>query len=409
MSTMKIASASQSATRYPLIPENLSLVTRGHDTLCMPLLAQIVAQRWRKSTKVWYTMDMYAPQYRITDELLNLITQIEGVHAKISTSYILPEREIEMRYRATVEATHSSTSIEGNPLNRKQVEKTLSDTSPLTRHVYAETEVRNYKRAIDFIDKRKSSGEKMSIEDILTVHKIITDELLDNERAGNWRRNPVYIENQREEVIYTAPEPERVQDEVDQLLSWLNNASYDIHPVIASAIFHIQFVSIHPFADGNGRSTRALTMLYLGLRNYDFRGSLVLDSYYSTDKQAYYAALHDVQGNTYATARKARLDNWIMYFADGFLVSARVLAAEVALLSSAVNDVRVNRKMTRDETDILSYIQQFGSISVSEAKDVLRGVPRRTIQRKLKGLVDAGLIQLSGATHEAKYTLRKGE
>lgn len=92
---------------------------------------------------------MYKPNYHITDELLSTITKIESYHTQITTSHLLPEREIVMRYRATVEATASSTSIEGNPLNNKQVAKVLSDNSgkQLTRHQYAEIEVKNYKKA----------------------------------------------------------------------------------------------------------------------------------------------------------------------------------------------------------------------------------------------------------------------
>jgi Fic family protein len=349
---------------------------------------------------------VYKPNYHITDGLLNIIAQIEAVRSKVSTSYILPEREIEMRYRATVEATHSSTSIEGNPLNLKQVAKVLSDKTPLTRHQYAEIEVKNYKKAIDFINKRKQAGGKMKTQDVLAVHKIVTAGLLAEEKVGNWRKNPVYIENHQEKVLYTAPAARNVRREVEQLLEWLATKSADVHPVIAAAIFHLQFVSIHPFADGNGRSTRILTMLYLSLRAYDFRSALVLDSYYSTDKKAYYNALHSVQGDNYFTAASADLNPWIKYFAEGFLVSANVLAAEVTLLSSAVKDLQFSQKISRDETDILSYIKQFGAVTISEAEQILPGIPRRTVQRKLKNLVDNGLVKLDGATHEAKYTLK---
>jgi Fic family protein len=348
---------------------------------------------------------MYSPDFQITNRLLNVIAQIEAVRTKVDSSHILPEREIAMRYRATVEATHSSTSIEGNPLNMKQVEQALSGKAPLTRHQYAEIEVRNYKKAIDFIDKRKLSGEKMTSADILTVHGIITKELLDDNRVGHWRKNPVYIEDQDGQAIYDAAEAKDIEREIEQLLDWLSHDSYDIHPVIASAIFHVQFVSIHPFADGNGRSTRALTMLYLALRGYDFRSALVLDSYYATDKKAYFDALRKVTGKNYEMAKTACLDPWIQYFADGFLVSANVMNAEVILLSSVACDTSLSKRISRDEADILSYAQQFGAITIADAEEILRGASRRTVQRRLKGLVDASYLRLEGETHDAKYII----
>jgi len=351
---------------------------------------------------------MYKPNYLITNKLLNTISEIESIRSKVDSSYILPEREIEMRYRATVEATHSSTSIEGNPLTVKQVEKVLSEKEPrLTRHQYAEIEVRNYKQALDFVDKRKSTDNKLSTADILTIHKIVADRLIDEpEKIGAWRKNPVYVTDGNDQPLYNAPEANVVPQEIKELLDWLNEASYDVHPVIAAAILHFQFVSIHPFADGNGRTTRLLTALYLGLRTYDFRSALVLDSYYSTDKASYYAALHGVQGDSYKTARAAQLNSWLDYFSDGFLSSAKVLAAEVTLLSSAIQQLPKLQKLSRDETDLLSYIQQFGSITISEAESALPNTSRRTIQRKLKSLVDNGYIIAEGSTNTATYKMK---
>ncbi|MCL2332823.1 MAG: Fic family protein [Actinomycetia bacterium] len=352
---------------------------------------------------------MYQPNYLITDKLLNTIAQIESIRSRVDTSYILPERETEMRYRATVEATHSSTSIEGNPLNIKQVEKVLSEKEPrLTRHQYAEIEVRNYKKALDFVDKRKSAGEKLDATDILKIHKIVADRLIDEpEKIGAWRNNLVYITDGNDQALYNAPAAEMVPREVEELLNWLNGASYDIHPVIAAAILHFQFVSIHPFADGNGRTTRLLTALYLGLRNYDFRSALVLDSYYSTDKASYYAALHCVQGDNYKIAKVAQLNPWLDYFSDGFLSSAKVLSAEVTLLSSAIQQLPKPHKLSRDETDLLSYIQQFGSIALSEAESILPHASRRTVQRRLKGLVDNGYLVAEGSTNTAAYQIKR--
>ena len=347
---------------------------------------------------------MYSPNYQISDALLNKIAQIEALRLQINSSYILPEREVEMRYRASVEATHSSTSIEGNPLNRKQVERILSSGESLTRHRYAEIEVRNYKKALDFINQRKEQDVNITTKDILTIHKVITTDLLPESKAGAWRKNRVYIADQDDKPIYTAPPAVVVTKETQKLLDWLNEKSRDIHPVIAAAILHFQFVSIHPFADGNGRTTRILTSLYLGLHDYDLRGSLVLDTYYNTDKFGYYQALQN-QGKDYNTraGSQADLTPWINYFADGFLSSTKVLAVEVALLAKFVENLPQKPKISRQEADLLSYIQQFGAITLSEAEGILSDTPRRTIQRRLKSLVDAGYIITKGTSSDRVY------
>lgn len=348
---------------------------------------------------------MYEPNYTISDEVLNRISEIEAIRSRVSGSHILPTREAEMRYRATVEATHSSTSIEGNPLNIKQVGVVLSGKPLLTRNEYAEIEVKNYKNALDYIAKYKLL--KIDAETILKIHKILTDKLLDNTRSGRWRKNPVYIENQDGKIIYTAVGPEGVPRKIDNLISWLRDNSSQIHPVIVAALLHHELVSIHPFADGNGRTARALTTLFLKIASYDFRGSLVLDSFYSTDRVAYYKALHDSQGANFGASRKADLTSWIEYFTEGFLTSARVLETEVKLLASAVEIGKEQARFSEDEIDLISYATQFGAIDISDAEEILPDTPRRTLQRIIKGLVDKGVFITNGNARNTKYSIKK--
>lgn len=342
---------------------------------------------------------MYKPNYVISDKLLLNIADIESLRTRVDSSYILPEREIEMRYRASVEATHSSTSIEGNPLNLKQVEKVLIDGKQLTRHQYAELEVKNYKKALDFIEKRKSIKAPITMEDILGIHEIVANQLLSADKVGVLRKNPIYVADQNDSTVYDGPGTDVLKQEINELLSWLAEAD-NIHPVIVAGILHFHFVSIHPLADGNGRTTRLLTSLYLGLKDYDFRSSLVLESYYSVDKQAYYNALS--LADDYTGRKIAILDPWLDYFVEGFLSSAKVLAIEVNALSGLAKDAdRV--KISKLESDILSYTKQFGSISLSEAEDILAGTSKRTIQRRLMQLVTNGYLTVEGGARNTKY------
>lgn len=342
---------------------------------------------------------MYKPNYTISDKLLRKIAEIEAYRTRVDSSYILPEREIEMRYRASIEASHSSTSIEGNPLNIRQVEKVLSSNEQITRHQYAEIEVKNYKKALDFVDKRKNNSRPISLEDILDIHKLIMDGLLPQEKVGVLRKNPIYIVNQDDEVKYAGPNAKALREEIDALLSWIEQAK-EIHPVIAAAILHFHFVSIHPLSDGNGRTTRVLTTLYLGLRDYDFRSSIVLDSYYSSDKLEYYDALNI--SNTYSGRKSANLDSWIDYFVNGFLSSAKILATEVAMLSN-IGSAPAKQRIRGEDADLLSYAKQFGSISLAEAKEIIPNASDRTIQRKLKKLAEDDYLEMSGNARDTRY------
>lgn len=345
---------------------------------------------------------MYEPKYKITEQVLQLISEIERLRTQVDICRILPEREVELRYRSTVEATHSSTSIEGNPLSLKQVHHALKSRNPLTRRRYAELEVRNYHAALDWIERRKSMPRPISVEDILTLHEIIARGLLTTDREGAWRKNPVYVEDRSTgDISYEAAPTGEVPELVSQLVTWLQEKGHELHPVVAAALLHFQMLTIHPFADANGRTARALTMLYLGLRKYDFRGALVLDSYYSADRPAYYRALV-AQGKTYLARERSDLTPWVTYFTEGFLSSAKVLAAETVILSSLTHRPG-SRSISRDEMELLNYIEQFGSITVTEAEDILWGSNRRTVQRRLKHLVELGYLCKIGKSRSIKY------
>ena len=342
---------------------------------------------------------MFKPNFTITNELLNHVAEIESLRTMVGHARLLPERAIELHYRATVEKVYSSTSIEGNPLTRKQVASVLSGQS-VARRKYAEIEVRNYKKALDFIEKRKSAGGALETGDILHLHELAMKGLLPDEKVGKLRSGAIYIVDQDENLKYTGPGAKAVQRKLEELAEWLRAEGKKIHPCVATAILHYQFVSIHPFADGNGRVARLLAMLYLGLRDYDFSGSIALDTYYAQERGEYYKALHDCQGEKYQEGQD--ITSWVAYFTAGFLSSAKVLMAEVAILS-VIEPALEQKRLDRDETDLLSYALQFGSVALSEGIDILPHLSRRTLQRKLKNLADAGFLLQKGTARNTRY------
>jgi len=348
---------------------------------------------------------MFTPIYTITDEILNSIAEIEALRIKVTHARILPERAIELHYRATVEKVHSSTSIEGNPLSLKQVDSVIKGQS-LTRRKYAEIEVRNYKKALDYIEKRKLTGIMLTAEDLFVLHELAMKDLLPEEKTGKLRAGPIYIIDQDEKLKYTGPEARYVKQKLEELINWLNEMNESVHPCLAAAILHYQFASIHPFADGNGRTARLLSMLYLGIRKYDFDGSIVLDSYYAHERSEYYAALHNCQGEKYHEGQD--LTSWVSYFISGFLSSAKVLWAEIAILS-AFEPLVGQERISRDETELLIYALQYGSIALSEALEILPGLSRRTLQRKLKDLSGKGYLIPRGAARNTRYYWNNNE
>ena len=350
----------------------------------------------------------YIPQYTINEKIRSNLQEIERLKDQIRGSRILPEVEASVRLRASVESIHSSTSIEGNPLSANEVRAVIMSDGALTKEEYAKIEVQNYKNALDYIDKRRHGSSDITLEDVLELHRIITDRLLSKSRSGQIRQNPVYIENQDHEVVYTAIAPDKVKPALEELLDWVRKSQFFIHPVIIAAIIHFRIAAIHPFADGNGRTARALTSLFLALNQYDCKGSLVLDSYYASDRKAYYAILQLLNGKNYAFSVKSDLTPWLEYFTDGFLTSLHVLEAEIRMINLALPKSKTNN-LSREDQDILSYVSKFGSINISEAEQIIPEIGRRSIQRRLKDLVDSDYLEMIGETHETKYVLKKNK
>lgn len=280
----------------------------------------------------------YIPKYTISEKVRNNIQEIEKLRNVVQGSRILPEAEASIHLRASIESIHSSTSIEGNPLNANEIRAVITSDKVLTKEEYAEIEVQNYKNALDYIDKRRHGSSDITLDDILELHRIITDRLLDKTRNGKIRKNPVYIENQRHEILYTAIEADKVEGALVELVEWVKESQFQIHPVVIAAIIHLRIAAIHPFSDGNGRTARALTSLFLALNQYDCNGSLVLDSYYASDRAAYYAILQLINGKDYHTSAKADLTPWLEYFTDGFLTSLHVLDAEIRVINLVLPD-----------------------------------------------------------------------
>lgn len=122
---------------------------------------------------------------------------------------------------------------------------------------------------------------------------------------------------------------------IRELLDWIN-VQDDLNPIILAGILHYEFVRIHPFVDGNGRTARALATLILLLNDYDIKRYFSLDEYYNRDRQSYYEALQSAD-------KSHDLTEWLEYFSTGFLVSLSTVKNDIVNMSSF--DRKMNDKI----------------------------------------------------------------
>lgn len=351
---------------------------------------------------------MFNPKYTINSKILSNITEIVEIKAIIERSKVLPLNEAQLRRQAILRMAHTSTSIEGNKLAQFEVGKVIEGKSVRAPQKDIQ-EVENYYKALKLLEEFSKTKKDISIEEILSLHKIVIDTLSEKGKVGKFRPSDVYVLDDlgdgREMLRFKAPDAKAVSQLINDLLLFLKMSKKEgVHPIVRAAILHLEFVSIHPFTDGNGRVARLLTQLQLYRDGWDFRKILVLEDYYNRDRLSYYNAEQEVQGHHYK--KDADFTSWLEYFTTGFLIEARKAVEQIQSIGFGKVSKRGEQVfLDRDEIQIMDFLTTTGKATSEDVIDIL-GVAKRTAQLKLKKLLDNGLIKRHGSTTAIYYTLK---
>ena len=351
---------------------------------------------------------MFTPKYTINSKILGNITEIVEIKAAVERSRVLPLNEAQLRRQAILRMAHTSTSIEGNKLAQFEVGKVIEGKAVRAPQKDI-LEVENYYKALKLLEDMSKVKHDITAEEILKIHKTVIEGLVEKEKVGKFRPSDVYVLDDlgdgREMLRFKAPDAKEVSELITNLLEWLKQSKKEnIHPIIRAALLHLEFVSIHPFTDGNGRVTRLLTQLQLYRDNWDFRKILVLEDFYNRDRLSYYNAEAAVQGHHYK--KNADFTSWLEYFTNGFLIEAQKAVEQI----KSIGFGKVSKKseqifLDRDEIQIMDFLTTTGRITSEDVIDIL-GIAKRTAQLKLKKLVDNDLLERNGSTTAIFYTLK---
>lgn len=341
---------------------------------------------------------MFTPKYSISPEVFSAMSEIAQVKVVVERSRVLPLNQLQLQREAMIRMVHTSTSIEGNPLEEYQVDKVLSGMS-VAADERSIIEVKNYQAALKEVEKLAEADKPLNEKTILVLHEIAMKGLLPPEKTGKYRPGPIYIVddmgNGKEKLRYEGPAADELKKLVKELLDWVNKADKEqLHPLLKAGIFHTQFVHIHPFSDGNGRVTRLLTNLLLYKDKWDFRKVIVLEEFYNKNRQDYYNALAYGWDDNFKSG--ADLTDWIEYFMAGFLVESRKVAAKIESLGlSKTHDKASTIYLDPDEVKIMDFLATTQKLKSEDLVKVLN-IAKRTAQLKIKGLVEKKLIQPQG-------------
>src|SRR5688572_3278735 len=331
----------------------------------------------------------YRPRFEITPALLARVEAVAALRERIQGAAVqvawIPALQKDTRARNA----HSSTAIEGNPLTLEQV-RAVEAGEALAVPARARREVVNYFAALRHIEKQ-AAKKRVEPEDVLRLHRIVAGEVMDQGDAGRYRPMRVQVGG------YTPPAPGEVPGLVRELLDWWNDDAPGLSPVLSSAIVHYRFEAIHPFADGNGRTGRALALWELYRRGFDTHHVFSVDEFYWEDRPRYYAALEAVQG------QGEDLTSWLEYCAEGLQQTLERVWQRIQRLSASSSRARVVLRPKQEQ--LLQLLRARGSLSPREIWDAL-AISKQGAMDLIRPLVKARLIKRVGTLKNGRYVLR---
>lgn len=166
----------------------------------------------------------------------------------------MPEAVVKnLREDFKIKNTYHSNAIEGNSLTLYETKAVLEDGVTISGKSFREhAEANNHKEAIEYVEDLIKEDIPFNQRIIKDIHAIVLQGI-DRSLAGKYRNTPALITG----ANHTPPSPELIQDEMDRLVEWYED-NEQLHPVEKASLLHAKFVNIHPFGDGNGRTSRLL-------------------------------------------------------------------------------------------------------------------------------------------------------
>ena len=193
-------------------------------------------------------MDKYIPPFEISNEMFKKVSDIMEKIGKLD-SFTNLDKTPYLRKQTKINSVHSSVAIENNPLSLEQV-KDVIDGKLVIGEQKDIQEVKNAYKAYEML----KDINPYSIDDLKKVHGVMT--FLVEEVSGEFRTSSEGVFDDNGNCIFICPPGDRVNSLMNDLFEWLNENKDTIHPLILSSIFHYEFVFIHPFTNGNGRTVR---------------------------------------------------------------------------------------------------------------------------------------------------------
>jgi Fic family protein len=329
--------------------------------------------------------------------------------ARIQAADLWPAAAEQLRFSAKVGTIHFSTLIEGNTLSVLEAERAAR--GELDAETRAQIELVNYVDALDLIERRYDSGTlEITPDFIKDLHRETTkglgteDGSFKPRHEGEWRDgDAVVVDHATNTILHQGAPRAEVEPRMEGLCDWVaakeTNFEYT-PPFVIAGVVHYVLTDVHPFADGNGRVARLLTVALL-MRFGVLPGRLFnFEEYYGRDTRAYYGALRKAR-DTYND------EPWLEYFLEGMALEYERVAEAVSGLAELGRVVRGDRAQLKpSQQDALSGFRVRGISEFRRADyESAARVPKATAVRELNELIDIGLLRRVGEGSSRRYQL----
>jgi len=223
----------------------------------------------------------FKPIFTITNPITAGLTRIERARGFLEAATLSEAWVREMGRRALILEAHHTTHIEGTRLTLDQAEQLLEGKPVPEADSDDVRELLNYKKAFEFVSEYLEDGGPITEGLVREIHKRLVEGVRGGAAApGEYRKIQNYVVNSTTgETVFTLPPAHDVPIMMAELMDWLNQEQ-EVHPVLVSGISQFQFAHIHPFLDGNGRTSRLLSTLCLYRAGYDFKRLFTVSEYY---------------------------------------------------------------------------------------------------------------------------------
>lgn len=341
---------------------------------------------------------------RITPDMLKKISEIDSFKATWNggLARLRPEQLKSMRRIATIESVGSSNRIEGNQMSDAQIETLFRNINKTSFKSRDEEEVAGY---ADLINTIFDDFATIPLNEnyIKQLHQILLRYSgKDVRHRGEYKKDSNRVaafDANGNEVgsIFETATPFDTPRLMTELVDWTNRNLTDgyLHPVIVIGVFIVHFLAIHPFTDGNGRMSRALTVMLMLKHGYNYMPYASMESIIEASKSSYYLALRGTQKGIWSD--KVDYEPWLTFFVNSLFKQKQHLESKIAA-AMATND----GKLSATATAILDLFETQPRWTTADIAQTL-GKNLETIKKSVQALVKRGILKKLGTTKSAWY------